>query len=31
MEINNKLAENELTMTKVDKGKTIVILTREKY
>jgi predicted transcriptional regulator len=27
----NKLAENELTITKADKGKTIIILTREDY
>jgi hypothetical protein len=26
--IRNNLAENELTITKVDEGKTVVILTR---
>jgi hypothetical protein len=29
--IRNKLVENELTITKVDKGKTIVILSAENY
>jgi predicted transcriptional regulator len=29
--IRNKLAENELIITKADKGKTIVMLTMEDY
>jgi predicted GTPase len=29
--IRNKLVENELTITKADKGKTILILTTEDY
>jgi hypothetical protein len=31
MENKNKLAENDLTVTEVDKGKAIVIFAREKY
>jgi hypothetical protein len=31
MNIKNKICKNKLIVTKADKGKTLVILTEEKY